>query len=113
MCFETVYIAVLIKVPFEFTRFFKLQNIVKNRIHFNTSYRGAYSQMYFLLKGKNWGGGAYKRRGASKRRDVHPRGLKKSDVFFCLKEKWAHNWGIYKGGGGGLINGGAYIREGL
>ena len=56
MCFETVYIAVLIKVPFEFTRFFKLQNIVKNRIHFNTSYRGAYSQMYFLLKGKNWGG---------------------------------------------------------
>ena len=56
MCFETVYIAVLIKVPFEFTRFFKLQNIVKNRIHFNTSYRGAYSQMYFFLKGKNWGG---------------------------------------------------------
>ena len=53
MCFETVYIAVLIKVPFEFTHFFKLQNIVKNRIHFN---RGAYSQMYFLLKGRNWGG---------------------------------------------------------
>ena len=60
MCFETVYIAVLIKVPFEFTRFFKLQNIVKNRIHFNTSYRGAYSQMYFLLKGKNWEGGLLK-----------------------------------------------------
>ena len=88
MCFETVYITVLIKVPFEFTRFFRLQNIVKNRIHSNTSYRGAYSQMCFLLKGKNWG--------ASKRRDVYPRGLKKSDAFFCLKERWAHNWGVYK-----------------
>ena len=59
MCCKTVCLAVLIKVPFEFTRFFKLQKIVKNRIHFNTSYSGAYSRMYFLLKGKNWG--AYKR----------------------------------------------------
>ena len=59
MCFKTVYIAVLIEVPFEFTRFFKLQNIVKNPIHFNTSYMGAYSHMYFLLKGKNWGGGGF------------------------------------------------------
>ena len=98
MCFETVYIAVLIKVPFEFTRFFKLQNIVKNRIHFNTG--GLIARCIFCLKGRT--GRAYKRRGASKRRDVYPRGLKKSDVFFCLKERWAHNWGIYKGGGGGL-----------
>lgn len=59
MCFKTVCLAVLIKVSFEFARFFRLRNIVKNRIHFNTSYRGAYNQMYFLLKGKNWG--AYKR----------------------------------------------------
>lgn len=80
MCFKTVCLAVLIKVPFELTRFFNLQNIVKNRIHFNTSYSGAYSRMYFLLKGKNWG--AYKRGGgASKRRDLYPWGLKIGCIF--------------------------------
>ena len=35
-CFKTSYIAVLIKILLEFDRFFKLQNVVKSRIHFNT-----------------------------------------------------------------------------
>ena len=35
-CFKTSYIAVLIKILLEFDRFFKLQNVVKGRIHFNT-----------------------------------------------------------------------------
>ena len=35
-CFKTSCIAVLIKILFEFDRFFELQNVVKSRIHFNT-----------------------------------------------------------------------------
>ena len=35
----------LIKILFELTHFFKLrQNVVKNRIHFNASLRGAFIQ---------------------------------------------------------------------
>ena len=33
--FSLTYIAVLTKTLFELTRFFKLQNVVKNRIHLN------------------------------------------------------------------------------
>ena len=43
--FKTTDIAVLIKICFEFTRFFKLQNVLKwnskNKIHFNTNLREA------------------------------------------------------------------------
>ena len=58
---------------FEFDRFFKLQNVVKSRIHFNISKRGAYirgaggtyKRTHFFcvrLDGpKNGGGGAYNR----------------------------------------------------
>ena len=43
--FKTSYKAVLIKILFELTHFFKLhQNIVKIRIHFNTSLREAFVQ---------------------------------------------------------------------
>ena len=41
----------LIKILFEFHHFFKLQNVIKSQIHFNTSTRGgeAYIQgMYFF-----------------------------------------------------------------
>ena len=34
-CFKTSEIAELIKILFEFTRFFKVQKFIKNRIHFN------------------------------------------------------------------------------
>ena len=65
--FNITYIAVLTKILFEWTRFFKLQNVVKNRIYFNTGQRGdytrgAYSPVYWAY---NWGaykwGVAYKR----------------------------------------------------
>ena len=49
MCFKTRYIGVLIKVLFEFNHFVKLQNILKSRIHFNTSLRGAYNRVYFFF----------------------------------------------------------------
>ena len=39
---KTSYIAVLIKILFEFIRFFKLENVVNNRINFNARQRGAY-----------------------------------------------------------------------
>ena len=32
---QTRYITMLIKILLEFTRFYKLQKVVKNRIHFN------------------------------------------------------------------------------
>ena len=34
-CFKASYIAVLIKILFEFDRLYELQNIVKSQIHFN------------------------------------------------------------------------------
>ena len=34
---KTSYMEVLIKILFEFDRFFQFQNVVKSRIHFNTS----------------------------------------------------------------------------
>ena len=34
---KTSYMDVLIKILFEFDRFFQFQNVVKSRIHFNTS----------------------------------------------------------------------------
>ena len=47
--FKTSYIKVLIKRLFEFDCFFKLQNVVKSRIHFNTRCeRGAYNRLYFF-----------------------------------------------------------------
>ena len=47
--FKTSYIKVLIKRLFEFDCFFKLQNVVKSRIHFNTPCeRGAYNRLYFF-----------------------------------------------------------------
>ena len=47
--FKTSYIKVLIKRLFEFDCFFKFQNVVKSRIHFNTPCeRGAYNRLYFF-----------------------------------------------------------------
>ena len=47
--FKTRYIAVLIKILFEFNYFVKLQNILKSQIHFNTSLKGAYNRVYFFI----------------------------------------------------------------
>ena len=38
----------LIKILSEFTRFFKLPTVVKNRVGLNTILRGAYNRMNFL-----------------------------------------------------------------
>lgn len=43
------YMTVLIKMRFEFTPFFNLQNVVKNRIHFNTSQWGLRSDVFILF----------------------------------------------------------------
>ena len=48
-CFETSLIAELIKILFEFDHFFELQNVVKSRIHFNTSYRTRLSPDVFFF----------------------------------------------------------------
>lgn len=50
--FKTSYITLLIEILFEFTGFFKLQNVIKSRISLNINKWGAYipraySRMYF------------------------------------------------------------------
>ena len=47
----------LIKILFEFNRCFKLQNVVKSRIHFNTCQPGA----YIWGEGRGVGGGTHNR----------------------------------------------------
>ena len=52
-CFKTSYIAVPIKILFEFTRYFKLQNVVKKSNLLQYKLEGiisgeAYNRMYFF-----------------------------------------------------------------
>lgn len=53
-CFKTSYIAVPIKILFEFTRYFKLQNVVKKSNLLQYKLEGiisgeAYNRMYFFV----------------------------------------------------------------
>ena len=84
----------LIKIPFEFDRFFKVQDVVKSRIYFSTGKRGGgvYPGVFFcllvdwpitgglLVDGPITGGGAYKR-GVNKRKSLTAEYLATSKLY--------------------------------